>query len=174
MKKGAGTGLFVRARIVDANEMNIRRWSKFHHAVTSCLNRAVSQSAKQAGSEVTVWEQEIFEEDGIYWCLGNEGNYVEVTPCSRCAFSGISALLAQRGEWMDKGACWASENPAFIPNRHEVESVVAPARVICEWCVVKSECGEWALEYERLEPNHLVGVWGGLTHAERKAIVKAE
>jgi WhiB family redox-sensing transcriptional regulator len=49
------------------------------------------------------------------------------------------------------------------------EAQVAPAAAICSFCAIRATCLEGALE--RREE---VGVWGGLTPAERMGLIQAD
>lgn len=44
----------------------------------------------------------------------------------------------------------------------------------CLRCPVMLACREWALDHETLVPrNDQFGVWGGLSHAQRRKLVEA-
>jgi len=68
--------------------------------------------------------------------------------------------------WMDDAACAGMPiDTFFIPpgDRREAEK----ARVICRTCPVLLECKEFAIE------NRIVGgIYGGLTTAERRCIIR--
>ena len=67
--------------------------------------------------------------------------------------------------WADRAACRESENPdAFFPGADQDGRTVYAKRV-CSGCPVVAECLAWALEN-----GMSVGVWGGLTEQERRAM----
>ena len=66
--------------------------------------------------------------------------------------------------WMKDGNCLGIDPDLFYPERG-VSS--ANAKKVCQDCVVKTECLSHALfEFERL------GIWGGTTEKERRAMRK--
>ncbi len=66
-------------------------------------------------------------------------------------------------DWLDQGACRKS-NPddLFVQGAAQHQ-----AKVVCQGCVVKTECLADALD------NQIAyGVWGGMTERERRALLK--
>jgi WhiB family redox-sensing transcriptional regulator len=66
-------------------------------------------------------------------------------------------------DWLDRGACRTS-NPddLFVQGAAQHQ-----AKVVCQSCVVKTECLADALDNEIT-----YGVWGGMTERERRALLK--
>ena len=72
--------------------------------------------------------------------------------------------------WSDTAACQLPENADhrdvfFASTRDHVS--IAAAKTICGGCPVLQECGEYALMH-RIQH----GVWGGMTTAQRKCILR--
>jgi WhiB family redox-sensing transcriptional regulator len=64
--------------------------------------------------------------------------------------------------FMDLGSCRGMDPDIFFPDRGES---LAPAKAICDGCIVKDECLDYAVEnVERF------GVWGGASERERRRI----
>lgn len=63
-----------------------------------------------------------------------------------------------------RGACWGQSDLFFpVENRTaETRAQIKAAKAICEGCVLKDPCLEYALE------NEDFGIWGGLTEDERR------
>lgn len=68
--------------------------------------------------------------------------------------------------WMDQSACRDKPPGMFFPS--DGSGVIA-AKKICEVCVVKEECLEFALS-KRIDH----GVWGGMSERERRRIIKGQ
>jgi len=68
--------------------------------------------------------------------------------------------------WQERGACRAPDIPTriFFPGRGDIETVRA-ARAICDRCVVRQPCLDFALDVGA------EGVWGGKTRQEREAML---
>lgn len=64
--------------------------------------------------------------------------------------------------WRQNAACRDSEYEMFFPPP-ENAAKVKMAALICEECVVKDDCLEYALE-----TNQEFGVWGGLSEGDRR------
>ena len=76
-------------------------------------------------------------------------------------------------DWEDDGACRGMTPALFYPpegtgGRGAGSDVYRNAREVCHACPVIAECREYALTTR--EPY---GMWGGLTPAERRAIMAA-
>ncbi|MFI0768582.1 WhiB family transcriptional regulator [Streptomyces sp. NPDC021218] len=74
-----------------------------------------------------------------------------------------------RGTWLRFAACREEDPELFFPvgNTPEALAQIAAATDICHRCPVMELCAEWALERRIAE-----GVWGGLTEAERRTILR--
>lgn len=68
-------------------------------------------------------------------------------------------------EWMLRAKCRGIDPAEFFPSDG---TGVDKARRLCEQCVVKAECLEYALE-NRIEH----GVWGGTSERERRRIQRS-
>lgn len=71
------------------------------------------------------------------------------------------ALINDRA-WMVKASCQDADPNLFFPSRGRISR---EARSVCAGCRVKGECLEYALEH-----HETIGVWGGTSWAERRAI----
>ena len=82
----------------------------------------------------------------------------------------MSALLADQA-WQIRAACRGPQSIVFFPPTHferkdEKLEREQRAKAICSSCGVKDDCLRYAL---KIREQH--GVWGGLTEAERKAVL---
>ena len=73
--------------------------------------------------------------------------------------------------WHLRAACRGPESVLFFPpstpeGRDDRDLREARAKLICGECHVQSECLDFALRVR--EPH---GIWGGLTEAERRALL---
>lgn len=66
--------------------------------------------------------------------------------------------------WHDNAACTDQPTELFFPERG---SNARPAKAICQHCPVKAECLDYALT---VDDGLLIGVWGGTTETERRAL----
>ncbi|HEX2191809.1 MAG TPA: WhiB family transcriptional regulator [Acidimicrobiales bacterium] len=73
-------------------------------------------------------------------------------------------LFPARPQWMASAACRDSDPDTFFPSRGEVTD---EARELCGECPARRPCLEFALEHG------LVGVWGGTSDQERRALRRA-
>ena len=73
--------------------------------------------------------------------------------------------MLHRPAWWSQARCRGFGTDAFVP-RHG--STAGAARAVCRQCPVAEECLAYALD----EPE-LLGVWGGTTERERRAIRRA-
>jgi WhiB family redox-sensing transcriptional regulator len=76
--------------------------------------------------------------------------------------------------WHLKAACRGPESVLFFPpswpeSRDDRDQREAGAKLICGQCHVRSDCLEFALRVR--EPH---GIWGGLTEAERRALLPVD
>ncbi len=76
-------------------------------------------------------------------------------------FPDVLDLFPARPEWMASAACRESDPAMFFPSRGEVTD---EARELCRECPARGPCLDFALE------QGLVGVWGGTSDRERRAI----
>jgi WhiB family transcriptional regulator, redox-sensing transcriptional regulator len=77
-------------------------------------------------------------------------------------------------KWMDLASCKDTDTDVFFPlgtpGMTEYDAAVMVAKRICAWCPVKTECLDYAMNTEgRSTGNDDMGIYGGLTHAERKS-----
>lgn len=73
--------------------------------------------------------------------------------------------------WLDEAtetpACRGHDTNLFFPdNGPGAGKQIAKAKAICRSCPLKVTCEEWALAQP---PQHLHGVWGGLSRGQRLA-----
>ncbi len=73
----------------------------------------------------------------------------------------LPAIVPLFPEWYDEAACTGVETDAFFP---EVGGTKAITREFCDECPVREECLQYALD------NHMHGIWGGTSTAERRAM----
>lgn len=66
--------------------------------------------------------------------------------------------------WSRRAACHGLDARLFFPGP---DDDAAPAKAVCEGCVVRQPCLEHALGSRERE-----GVWGGCTEAERRRILR--
>jgi WhiB family transcriptional regulator, redox-sensing transcriptional regulator len=71
------------------------------------------------------------------------------------------------GEWRDRARCRDKDPEFFFPigTTGPAALQVAEAKAFCGPCPVRSECLTWALE-----TGQAVGVWGGTSEEERRAL----
>jgi WhiB family redox-sensing transcriptional regulator len=74
--------------------------------------------------------------------------------------------------WQVRAACRGPQAAVFFPPTHperkeEKLAREARAKAICETCVVRRDCLEYAL---RIREPH--GIWGGLNETERKQVTE--
>jgi len=83
----------------------------------------------------------------------------------------ISHVIFNRDKekWRDEAACKDIPIETFFPTKGASQKKVQQAKAICNICPVKQDCYEWAIQFpERL----LMGIWGGTTGKDRRAIRK--
>lgn len=83
---------------------------------------------------------------------------------SQQAFQELIYVLADTfdQDWQEKAACKDSNPEVFFVERGQTHLVRA-AKAICDICVVKAECLEYAID----RPNVNGGIWGGTVLRER-------
>jgi WhiB family redox-sensing transcriptional regulator len=74
--------------------------------------------------------------------------------------------------WQCKAACRGADAalffaPNYFERREEKDGREAKAKAICERCVVREECLQYALKIR--EPH---GVWGGMNEFERRRLLR--
>jgi len=84
----------------------------------------------------------------------------------------VTAVVAE-ADWQHRAACRGPQSRTFFPppqgeRRHERAEREARAKAICGQCSVSSACLEYAVS---IRERH--GVWGGLSEAERRQLIKA-
>lgn len=67
-------------------------------------------------------------------------------------------------DWFSKGICRGEDPEVFFPPPSQRAD---KAREICERCPVMRDCGDWATENGIAD-----GIWGGMTHEERRYVRK--
>lgn len=73
-------------------------------------------------------------------------------------------LAAWRPAWMASAACRGAPTATFFRDRG---GAADEAKQICAGCVVRPDCLAFAVDH------HEVGVWGGASPAERRALRRA-
>lgn len=68
-------------------------------------------------------------------------------------------------EWVDDAACASTDPDAFHP---EFGDSAPYAKKVCAGCPVRDACLEHALVHE----SHWHGIWGGLSPADRRKLLK--
>jgi WhiB family redox-sensing transcriptional regulator len=72
--------------------------------------------------------------------------------------------LEPAGQWVKQGAC-KDDPDAMYPGSSDAE--IDDAKAVCGNCPVIQQCRQWALETR--EP---FGVWGGMSEAERRGLLR--
>ena len=72
-------------------------------------------------------------------------------------------LALHRPLWFADAACREHPQLEFVPER-EGSTEAKAAKAVCQACLVRAECLSMAMR-----DGSLVGVWGGLTTAQRRA-----
>lgn len=72
--------------------------------------------------------------------------------------------------WRRRAACIGADGSVFFPEPHQPDhdQRLATAKAICGGCPVVEPCRRWAISH-----RGELGVWGGLTETERRAIRRA-
>lgn len=78
--------------------------------------------------------------------------------------SSPGAALADSLEWQDRALCLQGNPEAFYPTE---QREVGAAKRVCRSCKVITECLDYALAH-----NEVYGVWGGLSEAERRRLLR--
>jgi hypothetical protein len=79
-------------------------------------------------------------------------------------------LTTPAANWRDQALCAQTDPETFFPqgNQHQIAQGTENAKKVCGRCPVRSDCLEWALD-----TGQNVGVWGGLSEFERRAMARA-
>lgn len=86
------------------------------------------------------------------------------SPLARLAEQVAAAELLS---WRADGACRGMDPALFYPDRGDLDAV-RRAKEVCRGCAVQEQCLAWALHAcER------IGIWGGTSEAERRALRRA-
>ncbi len=80
------------------------------------------------------------------------------------AVSLLELLTAGRPSWYADAACREHAELSWFP---ELGQSSAPAKAVCERCLVRDECRAHALA-----GPELAGIWGGLSGPERRELRK--
>jgi WhiB family redox-sensing transcriptional regulator len=78
----------------------------------------------------------------------------------------LSALVDN--DWVTHARCRGTPVELWFTNE---PAALAVAKSICADCVVRQSCLDEALRFEIVDRNAIVGVWGGLSAVERRALV---
>ncbi len=81
-----------------------------------------------------------------------------------------------RDRWQDEAACKGMDAEIFYPNTDgkdadEQATDALEAKLVCFACPVRTECLAAAMSSS---PPEAHGVWGGLTEAERRRIIRKQ
>ena len=68
--------------------------------------------------------------------------------------------LAQRPEWMERGACRDTRSDLFFPERG---ASTRQAKEMCRGCSVRQECIRYAMD----ATEEMAGIWGGTSARDR-------
>ena len=80
---------------------------------------------------------------------------------------GIGVLDWSTTWWFGRAECAGEDPEVFFPVGMNSAALaqLRTAKTICSRCPVRAECLQWALETDQD-----VGVWGGLSEEERRAV----
>jgi len=81
----------------------------------------------------------------------------------------LAGHTAVTSDWRLSAACRGVDTSMFFPERGDMRAVKA-AKKVCSGCCVKNECLDEALA---MPTQTDIGVWGGTTQQERRALRKA-
>ena len=77
----------------------------------------------------------------------------------------ITAIQIQKNDWTKHANCKGQTQKMF-PKAHKDISYIPEARALCEACIVKSHCLEYALEFPVADMH---GIWAGMTSRQLQA-----
>lgn len=72
-------------------------------------------------------------------------------------------------DWRHNALCKDEDPELFFPigNTGPAERQIKEARSVCNQCVVKCDCRDWALD-----TGQQSGIWGGLSEDERRGMTR--
>lgn len=84
-------------------------------------------------------------------------------------YTGQTPETERAANWRDVAACRETDPELFFasPQTAVGQADIRHAKVICWSCPVMQACGQWA--FETRQP---FGVWGGVSEAERRRILR--
>lgn len=78
-----------------------------------------------------------------------------------CTLADLVAAVDVAAWWKQDAACRDLPSAVFFPEKGQNAT---QARAVCDGCLVRSECLDYALEVDA------VGVWAGTSDRERRAL----
>lgn len=90
-------------------------------------------------------------------------------------------MVSESLEWQDKARCSSAPNPEiFFPprDRDTYRTIASEAKAYCSGvngnnpCPVRSECLWYAVKGYKEDEDEKHGIWGGLSHRERNAMIR--
>lgn len=84
--------------------------------------------------------------------------------------SDLPVLRERMGDWVNHGACrqavadGVADPSWWFPGAEREMRTINLAKQICEGCVVKSDCLDWAVQHEQF------GIWGGIGPRQREYV----
>lgn len=85
--------------------------------------------------------------------------------------SDLPVLREPMGDWVNRGACreavirGEAEPSWWFPGTDREMRTINIAKRICDGCLVKAECLDWAVHHEQY------GIWGGVGPRQREYVV---
>lgn len=76
-----------------------------------------------------------------------------------------TAIQIQKNDWTKHANCKGLTHKMF-PKAHKDISYIPEARALCDNCLVKKECLEYALEFPVADMH---GIWAGMTSRQLQA-----
>jgi WhiB family redox-sensing transcriptional regulator len=85
----------------------------------------------------------------------------------REAFSGDMRVQKRRSHWQEEAVCVREDPELFFPigTTGQARIQAEQAKAVCKTCPVIEECLKYALD-----TSSDVGIWGGMSEAERTAL----
>ena len=80
-------------------------------------------------------------------------------------FEALTAPILEERPWSAFAACQAATDVSFFPQTKSQERAAA---TICGFCPVREECLDHALA-----TNERLGMWGGVSEKQRRALARA-
>ncbi|WP_028801452.1 WhiB family transcriptional regulator [Streptomyces sp. 142MFCol3.1] len=74
-------------------------------------------------------------------------------------------------DWRESAACRSVDPDLFFPIGHTGPALlqIEEAKAVCRACPVRDACLRWALD-----TGQAIGIWGGTSEAERRALARRE